>query len=345
VEIEAAGNGNSFSYRDEVSRGIGHPGLWRRIPSRIEDESQNLGTVKNGELTHCRPERLLHFGCLYAGRPALLYNILGVGFAVFNSKGGKSVYRLIDTHVHLNEIENLDQAIEEAKSASIMAIIGVGSDYESDQKILDLARLYSGFLYPALGLHPWNLKGSEVERNIEFIEAHIDRAVAIGEIGLDYHKRVRAVAEKDLQKYALKEVLKMAKRYNKPAIIHSRYAWRDALDLVEEAQLEKVVFHWYTGTSSVLRDIVSHGYYISASPAVEYHEEHRRAVREIPLARLLLETDSPVVYRRGSEFEYESKPADILRTLRGVAGLRGVSEAQIAEVTTDNALRFFCLQN
>jgi TatD DNase family protein len=254
------------------------------------------------------------------------------------------VYRLIDTHAHLDEIENLGQAIEEARSANIMAIIGVGSDYESNEKILDFARVYRGFVYPAVGLHPWNLRGSEIGRNLEFIEAHIDEAVAIGEIGLDYDKRVRAVAEKDLQKHVLKEILKIAKRYGKPAIIHSRYAWRDALDLVAAAQLEKVVFHWYTGTSSVLRDIVSHGYFVSATPAVEYHEEHRRAVKEIPLERLLLETDSPVVYRRGSEFEYESKPADILRSLRGVAELRGVGEAQIAEATTDNALNFFCLQ-
>jgi len=117
------------------------------------------------------------------------------------------------------------------------------------------------------------------------------------------------------------------------------------LTLVEEVQLKKVVFHWYAGTSSVLRDIINQGFFISATPAVEYHGEHRRAVKEIPLERLLLETDSPVVYGRGNEFEYEAKPADLLRTLKGVAGLKGVSEAQIAEVTTNNALRFFGLQS
>ena len=254
------------------------------------------------------------------------------------------MYSLIDTHAHLEQIKNLEQVLTEAKSANIIAIIGVGSDYKSNRKVLDFAQTYKDFIYPALGLHPWNLKVSEIDRNLEFIEAHIDKAVAIGEIGLDYHKRVRERAEKDLQKCALKEVLKMAKTYKKPVIIHSRYAWRDSLDLVEEAQLEKVVFHWYTGTSSVLRDIVSQGYFISATPAVEYHEEHRRAVKQIPLERLLLETDSPVIYRRGSEVEYESKPAHILRALRGVAGLKGVSEAKIAEITTNNALNFFCQQ-
>jgi len=254
------------------------------------------------------------------------------------------VYSIIDTHAHLEQIKNLEQVLTEAKSANIIAIIGVGSDYKSNRKVLDFAQTYKDFIYPALGLHPWNLKVSEIDRNLEFIEAHIDKAVAIGEIGLDYHKRVRERAEKDLQKCALKEVLKMAKTYKKPVIIHSRYAWRDSLDLVEEAQLEKVVFHWYTGTSSVLRDIVSQGYFISATPAVEYHEEHRRAVKEIPLERLLLETDSPVIYRRGSEVEYESKPAHILRALRGVAGLKDMSEAKIAEITTNNALNFFCQQ-
>jgi TatD DNase family protein len=114
--------------------------------------------------------------------------------------------------------------------------------------------------------------------------------------------------------------------------------------LVAESQLETAVFHWYTGTSSVLRDIVSQGYFISATPAVEYHEEHRRAIKEIPLEKLLLETDSPVVYRRGSEFECESRPADVKRVLRGVAELKGVSEAEIAEITTGNALKFFRLQ-
>ena len=255
------------------------------------------------------------------------------------------MYRLVDTHAHLEEIGDLKQAIVEARSANIIAIIAVGSDYESNQKVLALAQVYKDFVYPALGLHPWNLKGADIERNLEFIEAHINEAVGIGEIGLDYDKRVRARAEKELQTRMLRQMLRIGKIYKKPVIIHSRYAWRDSLSLVDEAQLEKVVFHWYTGTSSVLRDIISQGYFISATPAVEYHEEHRRAVKEVPLERLLLETDSPVVYRRGTEFEYESRPADVLKVLKGVSALRGIDEAQIAKITTDNALKFFSLES
>lgn len=253
------------------------------------------------------------------------------------------MYKLIDTHVHLDEIENLEQAIAEAKSANIGAIIGVGSDYQSNQKALELAKRYKGFIYPALGLHPWNLKDSDVDRDLEFMEAHIEEIVAIGEIGLDYDKRVRAIAPKELQKRVLGEILTIAKTHNKPVIVHSRYAWRDAFSLVQEAKVAKVVFHWYTGTSSVLRDIVNQGFFISATPAVEYHEEHRRAVKETPIEKLLLETDSPVVYRRGSEFEYESKPVHLLRALNAVIQLKGVTKAQVARITTDNAVEFFGL--
>ena len=253
------------------------------------------------------------------------------------------MYQLIDSHAHLDEVANIEQALSEAKQAGIMAIIAVGSDYDSNQKVLNLARDYKDFVYPALGLHPGNIKDSEVDLNLEFIEANVAEAVAIGEVGLDYHKKVRARTDKDEQKRVLGEILKIANAHHKPALIHSRYAWRDAFNLVAEAQLEKAVFHWYTGPSSVLRDIVDQGFHISATPAVEYHEEHRRAIKEIPLERLFLETDSPVVYGRGREFEYESRPADVLRALNGVSELKGISVAEIAEATTENARIFFQL--
>jgi len=163
------------------------------------------------------------------------------------------VLRLIDTHAHLEEIENLGEAIAEAKAANVIAIIAVGSDYQSNQKVLELAQIYKGFVYPALGLHPYNLQDTGIGRTLEFIEAHIEQVVGIGEIGLDYHKKVREVAEKDVQKSVLGKLLEIAQKYNKPVSIHSRYAWRDALSLVAEAQIEKAVFHWYTGTSSIPR--------------------------------------------------------------------------------------------
>jgi len=249
------------------------------------------------------------------------------------------MYQFIDTHAHLDEIENLERVLADAKKAGLAAIIAVGSDIASNVKALEISSKYPRFVYPALGWHPWYIKESEIEASLEFIKANTDKAVGIGEVGLDYHKRVRAIADKELQKQVLRELLKIAKEHGKPALIHSRYAWRDAYDMVKEAGLAKAVFHWYTGTTSVLRDIIDSGYYISVTPAVEYHEEHRRAVKEAPLKQLLLETDCPVVYARGRENEFKSSPADAVRSLKGAAALKGLSEAEIAEATTENARR------
>jgi len=255
-----------------------------------------------------------------------------------------SIFRLIDTHAHLDEIEDLDRVIEEAKQVGLVAVIAVGQDYESNVKILEMSEEYKGFVYPALGLHPWNLgnmDASKVDLTLHLIEDNIEKAVGIGEIGLDYDKRVVAAADKERQKEAFKTVLELARRYNKPVSVHARYSWKDSFDLVKASGVIRAVFHWYTGFSSVLREIIAEGYFISATPATEYHDEHRRAVRETPIENLLLETDCPVTY--GRETKYQSRPADIVRSLRAVAQLKVMSEQTIADRTTQNAVAFFSL--
>jgi TatD DNase family protein len=254
------------------------------------------------------------------------------------------VYKLIDTHAHLDELKNLDLMLEDAKKAGVIAIVAVGSNHQSNIKTLEISQKHRRFVYPALGLHPWelgNLGTFRIDDNLRFIEQNIASAVAVGEIGLDYDKRVLKAASKELQKEVLDRLLNIAKKYAKPAIIHSRYAWKDALHLIQDAGMDKAVFHWFTGFSSVLRGIIDGGYFVSATPATEYHEEHRRAIREAPLQRLLLETDCPVTY--GREARYESQPADILRGLEAVSQLKGIDEAKIAEQTTRNAINFFSL--
>jgi TatD DNase family protein len=254
------------------------------------------------------------------------------------------VHKLIDTHAHLDELQNLDLALEAARTAGVIAIIAVGSNEQSNTKTLDISREHCDFVYPALGLHPWelgNLGPSEIDDNLRFIEQNIASAVAVGEIGLDYDKRVLKAASKELQQEVLGRLLNIAGRHAKPAIIHSRYAWKDALSLVQDAGIDKAVFHWFTGFSGVLKDIIGGGYFVSATPAAEYHEEHRRAVKETPVQKLLLETDCPVTY--GRESRYESQPIDVLRGLKAVSQLKGVDEATIAQQTTRNAIEFFSL--
>lgn len=252
--------------------------------------------------------------------------------------------KVIDTHAHLDELEDIESALNKARESGVTAIVAVGSNHKSNQKTLGICSRYPDFIYPALGLHPCelgNLESSQIDHTLEFINEKATDIIAIGEIGLDYNKRVVKLAPKELQKEVLKRQLALAQEHKKPVSIHSRYAWKDCFQLVKEAGIEKVVFHWFTGFSSVLRDIIDAGYFISATPAAEYHEEHRRAIKEIPLERLLLETDCPVVY--GRENRYRSQPIDILRSLRAAAAIKGTDELTTAKQTTYNAAQLFGL--
>ncbi|MDO8473462.1 MAG: TatD family hydrolase [Dehalococcoidia bacterium] len=248
---------------------------------------------------------------------------------------------MIDTHAHLDEVENVEEAIERSRQAGLVAILAVGQSYESNQKVLELAGKHKGFVFPALGLHPWEISKElpTLDRSLSFIDDNLRSAVALGEVGLDYDKRVRALADKDVQQSVLRDLLFLARRYGKPVSLHSRYGWKDSLAIVAEAGLTKVVFHWFTGFSSSLEDLVKAGHYISATPAAEYHQEHRRAIKETPMGRLLLETDCPVEY--GREQRYRAGPEHVVRSLNAVAEIRGIDSATVAAETTRNARELF----
>lgn len=250
---------------------------------------------------------------------------------------------MIDTHAHLDEIEELPRVLESAVKAGVAAIIAVGSDMKSNQAVLDISRRHPGFVFPAIGLHPWNLRAESLQTELDFITEHVAEAVALGEIGLDYSKRVLSLNSKGMQKEALLQILNIAASTGKPALLHSRYAWRDCLEMARGSHVEKAVFHWYTGPSGVLKDILASGYYLSATPALDYHEEHRRAIRETPADRLLLETDSPVVYARGRQGEFEARPYDVRRSLEAASFLKQIQPEELAAMTASNAVRLFGL--
>lgn len=254
------------------------------------------------------------------------------------------MHGLIDTHAHLDEIEQIDTVLKNARQLGIEAIIAVGQDLNSNLEIIEIVSHYPGFVYPAIGLHPWaigNMDPYDLASNISYIRQNLPVAQALGEVGLDYDKRVLKTAGKEIQKDVLRQLLEISLEFDKPVSFHSRYAWKDSLALIKEVGVKRLVFHWYTGFSSTLRELVEAGYYISATPAAEYHDEHRRAVREVPIDRLLLETDCPVPY--GRENKYTSQPSDVLRSLKAAAEIKGIDEKELAVQTTMNAKRLFGL--
>lgn len=248
----------------------------------------------------------------------------------------------VDTHAHLEEIADLDAAMERAKKAGVMAIIGVGVDLASNKRILEIADRYRGFVYPALGLHPGNMgDAGHREAALKQIESNLERIVAIGEIGLDYfYKEARKEGEvREAQRQVFKRALTLARDSGKPALIHSRGSWQDCLAMAQNVKVNKAVFHWFSGSLDVLDKIIAAGYLISASPAAEYSPPHRQAIAKVPVDRLLLETDSPVPYKG-----VVSEPVHVLKTLKAVANLRNSSEELIAASTTENARKLFHLE-
>jgi TatD DNase family protein len=245
------------------------------------------------------------------------------------------VKALFDTHAHLDQVPELRRVLDDAREAGVVGIIAVGVDVRSNENVLRIAQEWPGFVYPALGLHPCELVehgDARITRELDFIRGNLNAACALGEVGLDYHKRTIADVPRELQQEVLRALLATAAARGLPALIHSRYAWTDALRLVVESHVERAVFHWFTGFASVLKGIMDAGYYVSATPAAEYHEEHRRAVRAAPRGRLVLETDTPVWYGRTERFQ--ATPADVVRSLKAVAELRGETEDDVAAHTT-----------
>lgn len=243
-------------------------------------------------------------------------------------------FRLIDGHAHLNELDDPGAALAEARDAGVGAIIAVGMDIRSNQAILALAASHPTFVYPAIGYHPWEIRGEEIEETLAFLEGHLPRCVALGEVGLDYRARVK----KDRQREVFEKIIALAVRSDKPMILHCRYSHTRVLAMIREGGVRKALFHWYTGSLELLDSILAEGYFISATPALQYSEPHQAAVRHAPLERILIETDCPVEYGGN-----KSRPCDVLTTARALAGIRGVSLEDVAKVTSRTTIDFYGL--
>jgi TatD DNase family protein len=239
---------------------------------------------------------------------------------------------LVDGHAHLDELPDLSQSIREAKEAGVIGVIGVGVDRESNQKILEIAKTNQGYIYPAIGYHPWQMKEKEVEANLSFIRDHVEKCLALGEIGLDY----KIKAKKELQWRVFGELLDVAYEFNKPIIIHCRHSHRHAFEMVKEKEIRKAIFHWYSGPLDLLDEILNMGYFISATPASIYSPPHQEAIKRTPLGRILLETDAPVSYQGR-----ESRLKDVWISMEAVARLKGLDFLSVSGQTTINASRFF----
>ncbi len=249
----------------------------------------------------------------------------------------------VDTHAHL-DFESFDEdrevVIQRAIQNQVLAIITIGTDLKSSKNAVLLAEKYAS-IYAAVGIHPSDCAEAEDNDFEEIRElAQHEKVIAIGEVGLDYY---RMYAEKDKQKDTFGRQIKLARELNLPLIIHNRDAHEDVYNMILSEKATEVggVLHSFTGDENYLENILLTNFHISFTGAITYKNNDSEAlIANVPLERLLLETDSPFltpVPLRGKRNE----PSLIIHTAKRIAAIRGITVDQLAAVTSENAGALF----
>lgn len=248
-----------------------------------------------------------------------------------------------DTHAHYDdEAFDADRSglFETMYSEGVKLIIDPGCDENSSQTAVELAEKYS-FVYAAVGFHPEELKkyGGSLQA-IKELAAH-PKCVAIGEIGLDYYWDDQ---HKDEQKQLFIEQIELALELEKPVIVHDREAHGDCMDIIRAYPELKGVFHCYSGSSEMAKELLKRGWYLGFDGPVTYKNARKtiEALEVCPLDRILIETDSPYL----SPVPMRGKRNDS-RNLCYVAGkiaeIKGISSDEAARITLENGKKLFMI--
>ena len=252
--------------------------------------------------------------------------------------------RFIDTHAHLYDeafASEEEAAIERAISSGVDRIVFPDIDSQTRDIMFAIADRHPGSVFPCLGLHPTSV-GKEWEKEMAAIEGYLSRKIyAIGEIGMDCYWSKEFIRE---QQEALRIQLELADKLDLPVIIHSRESTELIINILKEYRHLnlKGVFHAYSGSIETFRELQKLGdWYIGIGGVLTYRKTSiAETVREIPLERILLETDSPYltpVPFRGKRNESSYIPHIAAR----LSELTGKSLEEVAQTTTSNAEKLF----
>ena len=254
---------------------------------------------------------------------------------------------MIDTHAHIDDpqyAEGLDAFIAQQKAEGVEAILVPGVDATSIAPVLAVCEQFAGYLFPAIGLHPENVLEdweSQLLALEEALKIHADRYIAIGEIGLDYHFDTTYKAE---QQIVFRKQLDWAMERDLPVMIHSRDATEDSLNILKEYPGLRGVMHCYSGSNETAKQIIKMGLYLGIGGVITFkNAKLRDNLTDIPLERLVLETDAPymapVPYRgQRNESRWMRYVGEVL------AEVYQKTFEHIDAITTENAKRLFRIQ-
>ncbi len=257
---------------------------------------------------------------------------------------------LIDSHAHVDVSDfdaDRDAMFERARAAGVGTILAIGNGPELEKLGAALAYAEShDWIYAAAGIHPHEAQHATEAHYAELNRlAQYPRLIAWGEIGLDYHYDH---SPRDIQQQVFRRQLELARAARRPIIIHCREAWPDCLKILQEDWKPSGlggIFHCFAGTPDEARAGLDMGFLISFAGNVTYPKAQnlRDAAREIPLDRLLVETDSPFLApqpHRGRRNE----PAYVAEVARTIGNVRDLPANQVADITSANFRRFFGLE-
>jgi TatD DNase family protein len=245
---------------------------------------------------------------------------------------------VIDTHAHLDACEDPpERLVERALAAGVDRILTVGTTVEGSRDALALAERHSG-VFAILGIHPHEAGHADGVGELRGLLGH-ERAVAVGETGLDFY---RDWAPCDRQHALFERHLELAAELGKPVVIHTRAADHETLDTLADFEGD-VVLHCFS-SPPMLRDALERGYYISFAGNVTYKNasELRVAATQVRADRLLTETDSPYLAPQPLRGR-PNEPANVVHTLEALAAARHEDPEELAAQIDANAQRVFGL--
>ncbi|MBI5579367.1 MAG: TatD family hydrolase [Deltaproteobacteria bacterium] len=246
---------------------------------------------------------------------------------------------LVDTHAHLCSPEfdhDLGAVLARARAAGVGAVIAVGETLADAERNLGLAEKLP-MIKPAAGLYPAFLDCNQAEKMHTFIRSHRTRLAAIGEVGLD-HWVVKEEKDRDVQREIFTGFIRLSKDLDLPLNVHSRSAGRQAVACLLESGATRVQLHAFDGKASAALPAVEAGYFFSIPPSVVRSRQKQKLVKHLPLACLLVETDSPVL---GAEPAVRNEPANLPLAVKAIAGIKGIPAQQVAEAVAANTVRLY----
>jgi len=252
---------------------------------------------------------------------------------------------LVDSHCHLNFPDFKDDreaVIARARVAGVTVMQTICTELEEFEEVSGIAEAHEG-IYCSIGVHP-NESGEKRRAGVEDLLSRTShpKVIGVGETGLDYHYETSA---REVQQESFRIHIAAARQSGLPLIVHTRDADEDTVSILTE-EMKKGAFmgliHCFTATRFLARKAVEMGMYISLSGIISFKnaEDIRATVKDLPLDRLLIETDAPFLAplpHRGKRNE----PAFVAHTNRKLAEIRGISEEESARATTENFFRLF----